>query len=154
MKEYSWELPENEKKRILNLHESATKKHYIKEQNNPNQNVITVRYFTDKITGAKRDTIYGRYNPSTKELDVDFGEGRFYPMPDINETNVITLDQQVFDVLKDYNNYIFLRDDNYEPNILYVPSHNGKNEGWGLVKVVGPNKISRDPQALFIPMVY
>lgn len=32
MKNYSWDLPESEKKRILNLHESATKKHYLKEQ--------------------------------------------------------------------------------------------------------------------------
>lgn len=54
MKNYSWDLPESEKKRILNLHESATKKHYIKEvEGSEGQRVVFPGIFDFRLKNEK-----------------------------------------------------------------------------------------------------
>lgn len=79
MIKYNWDITKEEKSRIINLHENATKNQYIKEQVEKK----TVYYSYSLLPEKRPGSIVGTY--SDNKLFVDFGDGNYMEIPSKQE---------------------------------------------------------------------
>jgi len=124
MKEYSWELPENEKKRILNLHESATKRFYLKEQRVGSFNFPVV-------SPLKQINITAIYDLSEgMVLSLRGNDPEPIQMPSVSEieSNSSILDESKIQWIKNLNEIINLGGSN-----LFIPTYTKKPTSISLV---------------------
>lgn len=119
MLKYSWEVSNGEKERILKLHESATKNHYINEQvgqEQPKQISHRFSLMSLPTNDRRNNALDSRYNEQTG-LVVDYGDGEFIKTPSKEE-----IEGGYQDSGELINKLIQLKDENYLSK-PYVPTY-------------------------------
>jgi hypothetical protein len=120
-----FEVSDEEKNRILNLHESATKNQYLREQHedeNLTQDDYNLQYYTPSASVNGDGKVEGFYNQSDNTLTLR----KTYRTTDTIDIPIATnLEQDNPEIFSDDNTMSWiaeLNDSMLSENFLYVPS--------------------------------